>query len=506
MRTIQFFDTTLRDGEQTPGVNFNTREKVQIALQLEKWGVDAIEAGFPIASPGDFEAVKSIAAVLTKATVVGLARCQRQDIDRAYEALKEAVHPQIHVFLATSPIHMKDKLKMTPEEVLASIKEHVTYAATLFEKVQFSPEDATRTERAFLLEAVQTAIDAGATIINVPDTVGYSNPTQYGELFAYLIDHIKSEKEIIFSSHCHDDLGMATANALAAIENGANRVEGSVNGIGERAGNTALEEVAVALHIRKDFYEANSAIQLQETKRTSDLVARLSGINVPKNKAVIGGNAYAHESGIHQDGVLKNPETYEIITPQLVGVQTNSLPLGKLSGRHAFATKMEALGYQLEGEHLAQLFKSFKQLADKKKQVSDEDLMALVVDDIRQEKVNCYLEALQLQYVSNGLQGAIVSLKTKAGEILTASAIGSGSIQAIYNAIDQIFQHKPQLVRYEISALTSGEDAQAEVYVTLEDKNKQKQTNGVGVDFDVLQASAKAYITASSQMKEAEER
>ena len=336
--------------------------------------------------------------------------------------------------------------------------------------------------------------------------MGYSNPTQYGELFAYLIDHIKSEKEIIFSSHCHDDLGMATANALAAIENGANRVEGSVNGIGERAGNTALEEVAVALHIRKDFYEANSAIQLQETKRTSDLVARLSGINVSKNKAVIGGNAYAHESGIHQDGVLKNPETYEIITPQLVGVQTNSLPLGKLSGRHAFATKMEALGYQLEGEHLAQLFKSFKQLADKKKQVSDEDLMALVVDDIRQEKVTCHLEALQLQYVSNGLQGAIVSLKTKAGEILTSSAIGSGSIQAIYNAIDQIFQHKPQLVRYEISALTSGEDAQAEVYVTLEDKNKQKQTNGVGVDFDVLQASAKAYITASSQLKEAEER
>lgn len=505
MRKIQFFDTTLRDGEQTPGVNFNTREKVQIALQLEKWGVDAIEAGFPIASPGDFEAVQSIAAALTKTTVVGLARCQKKDIDRAHEALKEAVYPQIHVFLATSNIHMKDKLKMTREEVLASITEHVTYARTLFEKVQFSPEDATRTDRDFLLEAVQTAIDAGATIINVPDTVGYSNPTQYGEIFAYLIGNIRSEEEITFSSHCHDDLGMATANALAAIENGANRVEGSVNGIGERAGNTALEEVAVALHIRQDFYQATSNIVLNETKRTSDLVARLSGINVPKNKAVIGGNAYAHESGIHQDGVLKNPETYEIITPQLVGVQTNSLPLGKLSGRHAFATKMEALGYQLEGERLGQLFKAFKQLADKKKQVTDEDLMALVVDDIRQENETCHLEALQLQYVSNGFQGAIVSIKNQAEEVFTASAVGAGSIQAIYNAADQIFDHQPTLVRYEISALTSGEDSQAEVYVTLEDEITKKQTNGVGIDFDVLQASAKAYVQASSQLKETEE-
>lgn len=505
MRKIQFFDTTLRDGEQTPGVNFNTREKVQIALQLEKWGVDAVEAGFPIASPGDFEAVKSIAAALTRATVVGLARCQQNDIDRAYEALKDAAHPQIHVFLATSNIHMKDKLKMTREEVLSSIKKHVTYARTFFEKVQFSPEDATRTDRDFLLEAVQTAINAGATIINVPDTVGYSNPTQYGEIFAYLIANIESEQEIIFSSHCHDDLGMATANALAAIENGANRVEGSVNGIGERAGNTALEEVAVALHIRQDFYQATSQIVLSETKRTSDLVARLSGINVPKNKAVIGGNAYAHESGIHQDGVLKNPETYEIITPQLVGVQTNSLPLGKLSGRHAFATKMEALGYQLEGERLAQLFKSFKQLADKKKQVNDEDLMALVVDDLRQENETCHLEALQLQYVSNGFQGAIVSIRAQDGEVLTASEVGAGSIQAIYNATDQIFKQKPTLVRYEISALTSGEDAQAEVYVTLEDEKTGKQTNGVGIDFDVLQASAKAYVQASSQLREAGE-
>lgn len=501
MRKIQFFDTTLRDGEQTPGVNFNTREKVQIALQLEQWGVDAIEAGFPIASPGDFEAVQEIARILKKTTTVGLARCQKGDIDRTYEALKDAVDPQIHVFLATSDIHMRDKLKMSREEVLASIKEHVQYARKFFKKVQFSPEDASRTQRDFLLEAVQTAIDAGATIINVPDTVGYSNPTEYGAIFAYLIQNIKSESEIIFSSHCHDDLGMATANALAAIENGANRVEGAVNGIGERAGNTALEEVAVALYIRNDFYQATSNIVLNETKRTSDLVSRLSGINVPRNKAVIGGNAYAHESGIHQDGVLKNPETYEIITPQLVGVQTNSLPLGKLSGRHAFATKMDSLGYQFEKERLDQLFKSFKQLADKKKQVNDADLMALVIDDIHQENEEHKLAALQLQFVSNGMQGAIVSIDNQAKETLTASETGAGSIQAIYNAIDQIFEQKPILTSYEISAITSGEDAQAEVYVTLEDDKGQRKTNGVGIDFDVLQASAKAYIQASSQMR-----
>ncbi|MGI6154359.1 MAG: 2-isopropylmalate synthase [Enterococcus lemanii] len=504
MSHIQIFDTTLRDGEQTPGVNFNTREKVQLALQLEKWGVDAIEAGFPITSPGDFEAVTEIAKVIEKAWVVGLARCQKKDIDRAYEALRLAKYPQIHVFLATSDIHMRDKLKMSPEEVLASIKEHVSYARTLFEKVQFSPEDATRTRKEFLLEAVQTAIDAGATIINVPDTVGFSNPTEYGALFAYLTQNIRSDQEIIFSSHCHDDLGMATANALAAIENGARRVEGAVNGIGERAGNTALEEVAVALHIRKDFYPAQTKIVLKETKKTSDMVARLSGMNVPKNKAVIGGNAYAHESGIHQDGVLKNPETYEIITPQLVGVKTNALPLGKLSGRHAFATKMQELGYQLSNEEIKELFATFKQLADKKKQVTDADLIAIVADQLRQESNECQLKTLQLQYVSNGLQGAIVSIEDEQGQVHTASAIGPGSIQGIYNAIDQIYQQKPLLTSYEISAITSGEDAQAEVYVTLETENQAEQASGVGIDFDVLQASAKAYIQASTQLKKSE--
>lgn len=502
MRKIQFFDTTLRDGEQTPGVNFNTKEKVQIALQLEKWGIDTIEAGFPIASPGDFEAVSAIAKACQKMTVAGLARCQKKDIDAAYEALKEAKYPQIHVFLATSPVHMEYKLKMTPDEVLASIKKHVTYAKSKFEKVQFSPEDATRTEKDFLLKAVQTAIDAGATIINIPDTVGYTNPTEYGAIFKFLIENIQSDTEITFSSHCHDDLGMATANALAAIENGANRVEGTVNGIGERAGNTALEEVAVALHIRQNYYQATSQIDLSETKCTSDLIARLSGIKVPKNKAVIGGNAFSHESGIHQDGVLKNPETYEIITPQLVGVKTNALPLGKLSGRHAFTNKLEELGYHFDEAERNLLFKKFKVLADKKKQVTDQDIQALIADKQTREADLYQLSAIQLQYVSNGYQAAVVSITTPEQEIKTASAIGDGSIQAIYNAIDDVFEQKPILTNYEIQALTSGEDAQAEVRVTLTNPQTDTQINGIGVDFDVLKASAKAYVHASSSMKE----
>ncbi|MFD2728980.1 2-isopropylmalate synthase [Enterococcus camelliae] len=500
MRKIQFFDTTLRDGEQTPGVNFNTKEKVQLALQLEKWGIDTIEAGFPVASPGDFEAVRAIGQALKKATVAGLARCQKADIDSVYDAIGDCAHPQIHVFLATSEIHMRDKLKMTAEEVLSSIHEYVTYARSLFDIVQFSPEDASRTDKEFLLKAVQTAVNAGATIINIPDTVGYANPTEYGAMFAYLIENVHADRPITYSSHCHDDLGMASANALAAIENGANRVEGTVNGIGERAGNTALEEIAVALHIRKDFYQCETNIVLNETKRTSDLVSRLSGIDVPRNKAVIGGNAYAHESGIHQDGVLKNPETYEIITPQLVGVATNSLPLGKLSGRHAFQEKLRELGYDIDGEELKGLFKRFKALADKKKQVTDEDLLALLADEVRQQPVDCQLTALQVQYVSDGYQCAVVAIEEN-GKQMSASSVGSGSIQAIYNAIDQVFEQEPYLINYEIKALTAGEDAQAQVHVTVECPETHYLVSGIGVDFDVLQASAKAYVHASSLLK-----
>lgn len=503
---IQFFDTTLRDGEQTPGVNFNTREKVQIALQMEKWGIDVIEAGFPMSSEGDFEAVQAIARAVKTMTVAGLARCNEEDIDTCHEALKDAVDPQIHIFLATSPIHMRDKLKMSREQVLASVAYHVAYAKKKFAKVQFSPEDATRSDWDFLVEVIDVAIENGATVINVPDTVGYSNPTEFGNLFKFLRENVARFDEVVFSSHCHDDLGMATANALAAIENGARRIEGTINGIGERAGNTALEEVAVALHIRKDHYEKECGIVLKETKRTSDLVSRLSGMPVPRNKAVIGGNAFAHESGIHQDGVLKNPETYEIITPQLVGVEQNSLPLGKLSGRHAFADRIQQMGYDIsDREEIKVLFARFKELADKKKQVTDEDLHALMVGKTIEEESAYELSRLQLQYVTNGVQAAIIEIQDKenARIKLQDSATGAGSIEAIYNTINRILEQEITLKEYTIEAITAGKDAQAEVHVVVEDEAGKKYY-GTGIDFDVLTASAKAYIQASGKAKQKE--
>lgn len=408
MRKIEFFDTSLRDGEQTPGVSFSISEKVTIAKQLEKWGISVIEAGFPAASPDSFEAVKQIADSLNDTAVTALARCVISDIDKAVEAVKGAKYPQIHVFIATSPIHMKYKLKISPEEVLKNIDKCVRYARERVEVVEFSPEDATRTELNFLLEAVQTAVDAGATYINIPDTVGYTTPEEYGKIFKFLIDNIKSDREIIFSPHCHDDLGMAVANSLAAIKAGAGRVEGTVNGIGERAGNAALEEIAVALHIRKDFYQAQSLLKLSETAATAELISQFSGIAIPKNKAIVGANAFAHESGIHQDGVLKNAETYEIITPELVGIKHNSLPLGKLSGRHAFSEKLTELNIAYDDESLAILFEKFKKLADKKKEITDADIHALFTGETVKNLAGFILDNVQIDG-----HKALVQLKIK---------------------------------------------------------------------------------------------
>ncbi|MBS7578063.1 MULTISPECIES: 2-isopropylmalate synthase [unclassified Enterococcus] len=497
MEKVQFFDTTLRDGEQTPGVSFSTKEKVAVALQLEKWGVDVIEAGFPASSNESFKAVQEIAKVATKLSVTGLARLVKNDIDKAYEALKDARYPQIHVFIATSPVHMEYKLKMTPEQVLASIKEHVSYAREKFEIVQFSPEDATRSEKAFLLEAVQAAVDAGASVINVPDTVGYSNPEEYGAIFKYLIENIKTDREIIYSPHCHDDLGMATANSLAAIKNGARRVEGTVNGLGERAGNTALEEVAVALKIRQDYYQVESGIVLKETKNTSDLISRFSAIAVPKNKAVVGGNAFAHESGIHQDGFLKNPSTYEIITPEMVGVAHSSLPLGKLSGRHAFNEKLKELGFELSENDLKAAFSDFKDLADKKNDISDADLRALIAGQTVQQTDSFVFNTLDLSYHSNGEQEATVYLVNVNGETVAKSATGKGSVEAIFAAIDEVFSQNVALNSYEIAAITSGVDAQAEVRVSVENPETGTIFNAVGIDYDILKASALAYMNAN---------
>ncbi|KGH34404.1 2-isopropylmalate synthase [Lactococcus cremoris] len=492
MRKIEFFDTSLRDGEQTPGVSFSIAEKVTIAKQLEKWGISVIEAGFPAASPDSFEAVKQISKALKETAVTALARCVITDIDKAVEAVREAQHPQIHVFIATSPIHMKYKLKISPDEVLKTIDKCVRYAHEQVEVVEFSPEDATRTEPEFLLKAVQTAVDAGATYINIPDTVGYTTPEEYGKIFKMLIDNIKADREIIFSPHCHDDLGMAVANSLAAIKAGAGRVEGTVNGIGERAGNAALEEIAVALHIRKDYYQAKSPIVLAETMATAELISQFSGIAIPKNKAVVGANAFAHESGIHQDGVLKNAETYEIISPELVGIKHNSLPLGKLSGRHAFTEKLTELNISYDAKELPNLFERFKRLADKKKEITDADIHALFTGETVKNLAGFILNNVQIDG-----HKALVELKNQDAEIYVSQGEGSGSVDAIFQAIDKVFNHQLKLISYSVDAVTDGIDAQATTVVSVENLATGTIFNAKGVDYDVLKGSAIAYMNAN---------
>ena len=498
MRKVEFLDTSLRDGEQTPGVNFSIKEKVAIAKQLEKWGISSIEAGFPAASPDSFEAVKQISAAMTTTAVSGLARSVKSDIDACYEAIKDAKFPQCHVFIATSPIHREFKLKKSKEEILEAVKEHVSYARSKFEVVEFSPEDATRTELDFLTEVVQTAVDAGATYINIPDTVGFTTPEEFGHIFKYLIENVKSDREIIFSPHCHNDLGMAVANTLAAIKNGAGRVEGTVNGIGERAGNAALEEVAVALNIREDYYQATSDIVLNETVNTAELVSRYSGIAIPKNKAVVGGNAFSHESGIHQDGFLKNPLTYEIITPELVGVKKSSLPLGKLSGRHAFIEKLKELELDFVEEDIKPLFAKFKRLADKKHEITDADIRALVAGTNVENPEGFHFQDLRLTTNPDETITAAVSLVNEDGEAVEFLANGQGSVEAIFNAIDKFFNQTVRLISYNIDAITDGIDAQARVLVSVENVDTDTIFNASGLDFDVLKASAIAYINANT--------
>ena len=494
MKTIEIFDTTLRDGEQQAGINFSIKEKVMIARQLEKWGVTVIEGGFPAASPDSFASVKAIADVLTTTAVTALARCKKSDIDKAAEAVKNAKKPQLHVFIATSAIHLEHKLKMSQEQVLAAISEHVRYACEKVAVVEFSPEDATRTEREFLLKAVQTAVDAGATYINIPDTVGYTTPKEFGEIFEYLIAHVKSNREIIFSPHCHNDLGMAVANSLAAIKAGARRVEGTVNGLGERAGNAALEEVGIALHIRKDFYGVDIPLNLGETVNTSQLVSRLAGVPVPPNKAVVGLNAFAHESGIHQDGVLKHRETYEIISPKLVGAAGTKLPLGKLSGRHALTEKLKELGISYEEEEVDELFERFKILADKRQVVTDNDIRAIVAGSKVKGNAGLSLENIQFDNMSDGRK-ATLTFENK-GDIFTKEASGKGSIDAMFKAIDLAFEDSVELVSYHVDSVTGRLDAQAGARVTVKNLATGTVFSGKGSDYDVLVASANAYINA----------
>jgi 2-isopropylmalate synthase len=499
MRQILFMDTTLRDGEQSAGVNLNSQEKLQIARQLERLGINIMEAGFAAASEGDFQSVHDIAKTIKNASVMSLARAKESDIRTAYEALKEAAAPRLHVFIATSDIHMKYKLRMAREEVLSTIRESVKLSKSLFPVVQFSAEDATRTDYAFLAQVIEEAIRCGADVVNIPDTVGYTNPQEYYQLFQYLKQNVPSYNKAIFSCHCHDDLGMAVANSLAAIESGIGQIEGTINGIGERAGNAALEEIAVALHIRKDHYQASSSIVLKEIKATSTLVSRLTGMAVPKNKAVVGANAFAHESGIHQDGVLKEASTYEIISPELVGEEQNKLVLGKHSGRHAFTDRMAELGYELAGEERDRAFRAFKQLADRKKEVTEDDLHALILGETSLLDQPYEVKHLQVHFISNGTQSATVVLEDQEGNILEDAATGAGSIEAIYNAIQRILKLECRLVDYRIQSITQGQDALAHVHVELEQDGRR--VSGFGVAQDVLEASARAYVHASGKFK-----
>ncbi|MFC0270208.1 2-isopropylmalate synthase [Metabacillus herbersteinensis] len=499
MRKINLFDTTLRDGEQSPGVNLNVKEKLEIAKQLEKLGMDVIEAGFPASSKGDLLAVQEIANEIKNSSVTGLARSKKEDIDAAWEALKSSEEPRIHVFLATSPIHMKYKLKQTPEQVIETAVESVKYASTFFPVIQWSAEDACRSDLPFLASIVEKVIKAGAKIINIPDTVGYITPKEYGEIFTYLLENVKGIENVILSAHCHDDLGMAVANSLSAIEHGAGQIEGTINGIGERAGNASLEEVAVALHIRNDYYKASSGLFLKEIKKTSDLVSNLTGMVVPANKAVVGKNAFAHEAGIHQDGVLKEKTTYEIISPELVGVSTNSMVLGKHSGRHAFKARLQELGFVVTDEELNKLFRSFKDLSEKKKELTDDDIKALLIEEKVANREDVYeLQSLQVQYGTSQIPTATITLKNRQNEIIQEAATGAGSVEAIYNTLERCMDTEIKLLDYRIQSNGSGRDALAQVFVNIQIGTQK--ASGRGMAHDVLEASAKAYINAANRI------
>ncbi|MGB3242093.1 MAG: 2-isopropylmalate synthase [Candidatus Omnitrophota bacterium] len=495
---VLIFDTTLRDGEQTPGASLNVNEKLKIAFQLEKLGVDIIEAGFPRTSPGDLEAVKTVSKHLKKPIICGLARAIKKDIDDAYEALKKAKRPRIHVFLATSKIHRQYKLKKAKSEILEASVDAVKYARKKVSDVEFSPEDASRTEADFLLRVVEAVIDAGAKTINIPDTVGYAIPEEFGRTIRYLMENVPNINKAVVSVHCHNDLGLAVSNSLTAVTNGARQVECTMNGLGERAGNASLEEIVMAINMRKDMYRGlTTDINTKELYKTSRLVSRLTGIPVQPNKAIIGENAFSHEAGIHQDGVLKKRVTYEIIKPQDVGFKGSKLVLGKLSGRHAFSARIKKLGYSLSQEELDKAFTKFKALADKKAKIYDDDLATIVEDGLATIPEKYKLGNFQVISGNNILPSATVEL-IKGEKKLKATASGDGPIDACFKTIDKAAGRKGKLVDYKVSAVTRGKDAMGEA--TLRVDFSGNVVNGRGASTDVIEASILAYINAINRL------
>lgn len=500
---IIIFDTTLRDGEQSPGATMTFEEKLEVADLLDTMGVDVIEAGFPIASEGDFEAVAAIAQRSKNAVIAGLARAIPADIDRAGEAVRRAKRGRIHTFVSTSPIHLKHQMNKTQEEVLEIITATVTQARNLIDDVEWSGMDATRTPIDFLIQAVDRAIKAGATTINIPDTVGYAVPEEYANMIRTLIEKVDGADKVIFSTHCHNDLGLAVANSLAGVGAGARQIECTINGLGERAGNAALEEVVMALKTRNDFLPYHTHIEPTYLMRASRLVSQVSAFPVQYNKAIVGKNAFAHESGIHQDGMLKNAETYEIMTPESVGVRETSLVMGKHSGRHAFKDKLVELGYNLGDNAFLDAFNRFKALADKKKNIYDEDIEALI--DAEGLKSDDGIKVLSLTVIAGtgGIQKATITLEVD-GQHITKESAGDGPVDSIFGAIKDIIGDSQNLVLYQVNAVTQGTDAQAEVSVRLEDDGHI--TTGRAADTDTLVASARAYINAFNKLRVKRER
>jgi 2-isopropylmalate synthase len=500
---VLIFDTTLRDGEQSPGASMTHDEKIKIARLLEEMGVDIIEAGFPAASNGDFEAVNEIARVVKNSVVAGLARASMKDIDRCGEALKPAARPRIHTFISTSPVHMKYKLQMGSNAVLDAVGASVKRARNFTDDVEWSAEDATRTEHDFLCQCVELAIRSGATTINIPDTVGYAVPEEYFDLITMLRTRVPGADKVIFSTHCHNDLGLAVANSLAGVRAGARQIEVAVNGIGERAGNAALEEIVMALRVRRDAMPFETGVKTEGLARLSKLVSGVTGFPVQYNKAIVGRNAFAHESGIHQDGMLKHIETYEIMRPETVGVRETSLVMGKHSGRHAFREKLTQLGYQPEDAVFEDAFRRFKDLADRKKHVYDEDIEALIDEEIAQGHDRIKLVSLTVIAGTHGPQRATMKLDID-GVTAISEATGNGPVDAVFNAIKELVPHQATLQLYQVHAVTEGTDAQAEVSVRLEENGKSVTARGA--DPDTLVASARAYLGALNRLQQKRER